>query len=119
MKIWNYYNESLKELQERGLIELPYIPKECTHNAHMFYIKTKDLEERTKLIEHLKENDIQAVFHYIPLHESPAGKKYGRFNGEDKYTTKESERLLRLPLYYKLKDEDSARVVEEIKNFYK
>ena len=119
MKIWNYYNESLKELQERGLIELPYIPKECTHNAHMFYIKTKDLEERTKLIEHLKENDIQAVFHYIPLHESPAGKKYGRFNGEDKYTTKESERLLRLPLYYKLKDEDSAKVVEEIKNFYK
>lgn len=119
MKIWNYYNESLKELQERGLIELPYIPKECTHNAHMFYIKTKDLEERTKLIEHLKEKDIQAVFHYIPLHESPAGKKYGRFNGEDKYTTKESERLLRLPLYYKLKDEDSAKVVEEIKNFYK
>ena len=119
MKIWNFYNENLKELKDKGLIELPYIPEECVHNAHMFYIKTKDLEERTRLIEHLKEKDIQAVFHYIPLHESPAGKKYGRFNGEDKYTTKESERLLRLPLYYKLKDEDSARVVEEIKNFYK
>ena len=119
MKIWNFYNESLKELKDKGLIELPYIPEECVHNAHMFYIKTKDLEERTRLIEHLKEKDIQAVFHYIPLHESPAGKRYGRFNGEDKYTTKESERLLRLPLYYKLKDEDSAKVVEEIKNFYK
>ena len=119
MKIWNFYNENLKELKDKGLIELPYIPEECVHNAHMFYIKTKDLEERTRLIEHLKEKDIQAVFHYIPLHESPAGKKYGRFNGEDKYTTKESERLLRLPLYYNLKDEDSARVVEEIKNFYK
>ena len=119
MKIWNFYNESLKELKDKGLIELPYIPEECVHNAHMFYIKTKDLEERTRLIAHLKSKEIQAVFHYIPLHDSPAGKKYGRFNGEDKYTTKESERLLRLPLYYKLKDEDSARVVEEIKNFYK
>lgn len=113
---WDLYYENLKDVKE---IELPYIPKECKHNAHMFYIKAKDLEERIKLIKFLKEKEIMAVFHYIPLHTSPAGIKYGRFNGEDKYTTKESERLLRLPMYYGLKDEDVKKVCDTIKEFYK
>ena len=118
MKNWNFYNDNLKELEEKGKIELPYIPEGCVHNAHIFYIKTKDLSERTKLINYLKSKGIETAFHYIPLHLSPAGKKYGRFNGEDKYTSKESERLLRLPLYYNLKNEDIKKVVKEIKNFY-
>lgn len=118
LRAWNMYNELLKPLQEKGRIELPYIPKECTHNAHMFYIKTKDLEERTRLISYLKENDISAVFHYIPLHISPAGAKFGRFHGEDKYTTKESERLLRLPLYYGINDTDIEKVADAVIKFY-
>ena len=89
-----------------GKIQLPFIPNECNHNAHMFYIKAKDLDERTKLISYLKSNGINSVFHYIPLHTAPAGKKYGEFVGEDVYTTKESERLLRLPLYYGMKKFD-------------
>lgn len=112
---WNLYYENLKNVKE---IELPYIPKECKHNAHMFYIKTKDMKERTELIKFLKENEILSVFHYIPLHTAPAGIKYGRFNGEDKYTTKESERLLRLPMYYGLKEEDVLKVCTKIKEFY-
>lgn len=118
LETWNYYNDNLQELKESKKIELPVIPKNCTHNAHMFYIKAKDLEERTKLINYLKSKDIQCVFHYVPLHTSPAGIKYGRFSGEDRYTTKESERLVRLPMYYNMKAEDRQRVVEEIKNFY-
>lgn len=104
MHTWNTYYENLTSLKEAGHIELPFIPEGCVHNAHMFYIKAKTLEERTALIQYLKENDISSVFHYIPLHGAPAGQKYGRFHGEDKYTTKESERLLRLPLYYGLKE---------------
>ena len=88
------------------------------HNGHMFYIKTKDLEERTALIDHLKENDILAVFHYVPLHTAPAGMKYGRFHGEDKYTTKESDRLLRLPMYYTLTEEQVDYISEKVKEFY-
>jgi len=118
MESWNYYNNNLQDLKEEGKIELPVIPEECEHNAHMYYIKTKDLEERTELIKYLKSKEIQTVFHYIPLHTAPAGKKYGRFNGEDKYTTKESERLLRLPMYYNLEKSDAEKVVKEIKNFY-
>lgn len=118
MKTWDFYKDNLQFLQDEGKIELPTIPKECKHNAHMFYIKAKNLEERTKLISYLKEKEIQTVFHYIPLHTAPAGKKYGRFFGEDKYTTKESERLVRLPLYYNLKEEDSKKVANEIKKFY-
>lgn len=118
MKTWDFYKDNLQFLQDEGKIELPTIPKECKHNAHMFYIKAKNLEERTKLISYLKEKEIQTVFHYIPLHTAPAGKKYGRFFGEDKYTTKESERLVRLPLYYNLKEEDSKKVVDEIIKFY-
>ena len=115
---WNRYYEKLSDLAEKGCITLPYIPSECEHNAHMFYIKTKDLEERTKLIDYLKEHGVWAVFHYIPLHTAPAGKKYGRFAGEDRYTTKESERLLRLPLYYNLKSSDIDYIVELITQFY-
>ena len=94
------------------------MPKECTHNAHMFYIKTKDLEERQNLIAYLEAKGIKAVFHYIPLHSSPAGRKYGTFYGEDRYTTKESERLLRLPMYYHLEKKDIEFVVEQVKRFY-
>ncbi len=118
LKSWNRYYELLKPLAEKGAVELPFIPAHCKHNAHMFYIKAKDLEERTRLIAHLKEQGITAVFHYVPLHSSPAGKEFGRFNGEDKYTTKESERLLRLPMYYGLKDSDIEYVCEKIYEFW-
>lgn len=118
MNSWNKYKELLQELADKNIIELQYIPEGCKHNAHMFYIKCKDLDERTKLIDFLKKNDISAVFHYIPLHSAEAGLKFGRFNGEDKYTTKESERLLRLPLYYGLKEKDIEFVVSKIKGFY-
>lgn len=115
---WNDYYARLKDLEDDGLISLPYIPKECKHNAHMFYIKTRDLEERTKLISFMKENDVLCVFHYIPLHSAPAGRKYGRFFGEDEYTTKESERLVRLPMYYGLKEEDRDYIINKIYEFY-
>ena len=117
MKLWNTYYEGLKPLEEEGLIELPSIPNGCEHNAHMFYIKTKNIEERTSLIEYLRENKIMGVFHYIPLHNSPAGKKYSIFYGKDQYTTNESERLLRLPMYYGLKEEEVKKVVEIITVF--
>lgn len=119
LSTWQKYYHGLKELEEKGYIELPKIPDHCKHNAHMFYIKVKNLEERTSLLEYLKENGILAVFHYVPLHSSPAGIKFGRFHGEDKYTTKESERLIRLPMYYRLKDSEIVEVVEKIKNFFK
>ncbi|MBP5512437.1 dTDP-4-amino-4,6-dideoxygalactose transaminase [Candidatus Saccharibacteria bacterium] len=116
LRSWNQYYESLKDIDQ---IELPTIPEGCTHNAHMFYIKAKDLKERTELIAFLKENGIGVVFHYIPLHSAPAGKKFCRFHGEDKYTTKESERLLRLPMYYGLKEEDVEFICNKIKEFYR
>jgi dTDP-4-amino-4,6-dideoxygalactose transaminase len=119
MNIWNRYYKGLFPLSQKGLIDLPVIPKECEHNAHMFYIKAKDLNERTELINYLKEHGIGAVFHYIPLHSSPAGLKLGRFHGNDRYTTKESERLLRLPLYYGLELEKVDYIVEMINQFYK
>lgn len=119
IRSWNLYDELLKPLADKGLIETPYIPEECKHNAHMYYIKVKDLAERTKLIPYLKENGIGAVFHYIPLHSSPAGKKFGKFFGEDKYTTKESERILRLPMYYGLKDFEIEHIADSLKRFYK
>ncbi len=119
MRSWNRYYENLKPLAEEGRIELPVIPEGCSHNAHMFYIKVRDLEERSALIRFLKEKDILAVFHYIPLHSAPAGKKFGRFHGEDKYTTRESERLLRLPMYYKLELSQVDYICEQVKTFYK
>ena len=118
MNSWNQYYESLKELEEKGCVKLPVIPEGCTHNAHMFYLKTKDLEERTALINFLKEKDVLAVFHYVPLHSAPAGLKFGRFHGEDVYTTKESDRLVRLPLYYGLKPEEVSYICEQVKAFY-
>lgn len=119
MTSWQLYYDELLELQEKGKIQLPHIPKECKHNAHMFYIKARDLTERTKLINYLKSQNILAVFHYIPLHSAPAGKKYGFFSGEDIYTTIESERLCRLPMYYGLKREDILYITSQIKEFYR
>ena len=116
---WNRYYEALLPLKEKGLIDLPYVPKECVHNAHMFYIKCKDFEERKGLIEYLLANDILPASHYVPLHSSKAGLIYSEFRGEDRYTTKESERLLRLPMYYKLSDEDLDEVVMRVKEYYK
>lgn len=118
LHVWNRYYEGLKDLKEAGKIELPVIPEGCVHNAHMFYIKAKDLTERTALISFLKQNDILAVFHYIPLHSAPAGQKFGRFHGEDVYTTKESERLCRLPLYYGLTDEQVDYIISKVREFY-
>ena len=118
LQSWTRYNEGLQDLAQEGVIELPYIPEECTHNAHMFYIKTKDMEERKALIYYLKERDIAAVFHYVPLHSAPAGLRFGRFHGEDRYTTKESERLLRLPMYYNLSESDQQKVIDAVHGFY-
>ena len=118
LSIWQKYYEGLIDLKEKGLIELPIIPEYCNHNAHMFYIKVKDLNERTLLIEYLKQKGILAVFHYVPLHSSPAGQNFGRFHGKDNFTTKESERLLRLPIYFGIKDEEIQEVINSIKEFF-
>ncbi len=118
MSSWNLYKKGLINLQEKGLIELQNIPEGCVHNAHMFYIKVKDLDTRTKLLSYLKEHGIGAVFHYIPLHSAPAGLKYCRFHGEDKFTTKESERLIRLPLYYGLKSIDVEFINNNVNKFF-
>lgn len=115
---WNVYYDGLRPLADAGKIELPVIPEGCVHNGHMFYIKAKDLQERTALISFLRNRNIYAVFHYVPLHSAPAGYKFGRFSGDDVYTTRESERLLRLPIYYGLKKEDLEYVVQAVKEFY-
>lgn len=119
MKIWKRYEDGLQILKNRGKITLPYIPKECKHNAHMFYIKTENLKERTKLLSYLRKQEIGAVFHYIPLHSAPAGRKYGEFVGKDKYTTSESEKIIRLPLYYGMKESDIDKVIETVCEFYR
>lgn len=118
LQCWELYFHELYPLKEQGNIELPVVPVECEHNAHMFYIKVKDLRERSELITYLKQHGVMAVFHYIPLHRAPAGKKYGRFHGEDRFTTKESERLLRLPMYYGLRQDEILKIVRLIKAFY-
>lgn len=115
---WQMYYDLLLPLHQQGKIELPTIPADCKHNAHMFYIKAKDINERTRLISYLKDNGVAAVFHYVPLHSAPAAKSFGVFVGEDKYTTKESERLLRLPMYYGLHKKDIELVCEKVKEFY-
>ena len=115
---WQQYYDALRPLQENGKIELPFIPENCTHNGHMFYIKCKDLAERTRFIEYMKEQDILTVFHYVPLHSAPAGLKFGRFHGEDRYTTKESERLVRLPMFYDLTTEQVTYITDKVKEFY-
>ena len=118
MALWEHYRESLYSLRERYGVEFQTIPDECGHNAHMFYIKAKDLEERTEFIKWMRENNILSVFHYVPLHSAPAGRLFGRFYGEDKYTTKESERLARLPMYYSLSENDQDYVIKKVIEFY-
>ena len=118
LELWNTYYEGLKALQELGKISLPFIPAECTHNGHMFYIKARDLKERESLIKYLGRQGIKAVFHYVPLHSSIAGRKYGSFVGEDRYTTVESDRLLRLPMFYALEKEQVKMTVQKIYDFY-
>ena len=115
---WKTYHDNLTSLVDSGLIEISYIPNECTFNAHMFYIKVKDLHERTALLKYLVDNKIRAVFHYVPLHSAEAGLKFGKFYGEDKYTTIESERLMRLPMYYGLTKEEIIFITRKIKEFY-
>ncbi len=115
---WNRYYENLGKLREAGKIELPVVPPHCVHNAHMFYIKTTDIEERTEFIEYMKGKGVLTVFHYIPLHTAPAGQRFGRFHGEDEYTTKESERLVRLPMYYGLTLEQVDKICAYVKGFY-
>ncbi len=118
---WQFYYDELKPLADAGKIELPTVPpecQECQHNGHMFWLKLKDLDDRTKFIAHMRANGISCVFHYVPLHSAPAGKKYCRFHGEDRYTTRESERLARLPLYYGLTAQDAAQVVATVKKFF-
>lgn len=117
LHIWNIYYDNLKKLAKKDFIELPFVNEYCIHNAHMFYIKVKDLDMRTKLIKYLKEKEILSVFHYIPLHSSPAGMKFGKFNGIDEFTTVESERLVRLPMYYGLQIEDIKYIVNNINKF--
>ena len=118
LSVWNKYYDAFTDLRDRGLVELPFVPDYAQHNGHMFYIKTADLEERTALIKFLGDNDILAVFHYIPLHTAPAGLKFGRFHGEDRYTTKESDRLVRLPLFYSITDEQTDYIIDKVKEFY-
>lgn len=116
---WNYYYRELKPLADQGRIALPFIPEDCVHNAHMFYIKCRSLEERTAFISYMKEQHVQTVFHYVPLHSAPAGVKFGRFDGVDECTTAESEKLVRLPMYYNLDPKDAETVVRAIKAFFK
>ena len=116
-QIYDYYHEGLKSLEEQEKIQRPFVPEGCKHNAHMYYIKVRDLETRSRLITYLKENEICTAFHYVPLHSSPAGRKFGRFSGEDVYTTRESERLLRLPMFYNLEMSDVEYITEKILSF--
>lgn len=119
LKLWETYNQAFTKLEEEGKLKLPVIPSECKHNAHMFYIKLKDLEQRTAFIAYLKEYGVQATFHYVPLHSSPAGQKFGQFDGEDIFTTKESDRLVRLPMYYGLTEEEQNVVIGLVHSFFK
>ena len=117
MEIYEYYHRNLADLAAEGKVEQPYVPQECEHNAHMYYLKVKDMKVRTRLLAYLRENGICSVFHYVPLHSAPAGQKFGRFFGEDVYTTRESERLMRLPMFYNLDMEDAKKVVDAIASF--
>ena len=119
LAIWNAYAEAFRPLAQEGKIELPTVPADCVHNAHMFYVKLRDLAQRTAFIRYLRDREISSVFHYIPLHSSPAGLKFGRFCGEDVYTTRESDRLARLPLYYGMKPEDRERVIDTVLSFFR
>lgn len=118
MKSWNHYYDRLKPLADKGRVDLPYIPEYASHNAHMFYIKTNDLEERTQFIKFMGDKGIYCVFHYVPLHSSPAGRRLGRFHGEDVYTTRESEKIVRLPLYYGLADGEVDEICDWVVRFF-
>ncbi|WP_410013138.1 dTDP-4-amino-4,6-dideoxygalactose transaminase [Sodalis sp. C49] len=118
LELWNRYRDALLPLAERGRIELPTVPEGCRQNAHMFYIKLRDIADRSAFIAHMKTADILTVFHYIPLHDSPAGLRFGRFSGEDRYTTLESQRLVRLPLFYNLTDEHQSQVIGAINRYF-
>ncbi|MCK9182987.1 MAG: DegT/DnrJ/EryC1/StrS family aminotransferase, partial [Fibrobacteraceae bacterium] len=119
MASWSAYRERLQILETMGVAKLPYVPKHCLHNAHMFYLKVEGIKPRTALLQYLVKNGILAVFHYIPLHSSPAGKEYGRFAGKDEFTTRESERLLRLPMYYGLSQKDLEYIASKVIEFFK
>lgn len=115
---WQSYQQALQPLVDRGYAELPQVPADCIHNGHIFYLKVADEPERTRLIDHLKRNGVHAVFHYVPLHSAPAGLAYGRFTGEDRWTTRESERLVRLPLFSDLEENTLQVVAEQTRRFY-
>jgi len=119
LDLWDNYYNGLHDLQEQEYLELPYVPAECQHNAHMFYIKLKDLDQRTQMLDYLRKKGIYAVFHYVPLHSSKAGKGFGEFVGDDIYTTKESDRLLRLPMFYGLSMELSDYVIDCIHGYFR
>lgn len=115
---WSRYRDAFEPLSLAGKLGVPVVPSECKHNAHMFYVKLRDLDQRTSFISFLRENGVASAFHYVPLHSAPAGEKFGRFNGKDEYTTSESERLVRLPMYYGLNDRDQQRVIDIVKAFF-
>ena len=118
MDRWNQYDALLRDLADKGLIEQPFVPDYCTHNAHMYYIKVRDLEQRGDFINFMKSKDVLTVFHYVPLHTAPAGLKYGRFHGEDNFTTRESDRLVRLPMYYALTEDDVNYICECVHEYF-
>ena len=118
MDRWNQYDVLLRDLADKGLIEQPFVPDYCTHNAHMYYIKVRDLEQRGDFINFMKSKDVLTVFHYVPLHTAPAGLKYGRFHGEDNFTTRESDRLVRLPMYYALTEDDVNYICECVHEYF-
>ena len=119
MVTWQTYYRALQSLAEQGLVELPFIPEGCVHNAHMFYIKCTSLAQRTNCMAYLRDRGVYSTFHYVPLHSSPAGRKYGRFSGEDEFTSRESDRLLRLPIYYGMTQEDLSTVVDAVSDFFR
>ena len=118
LAVWDRYYKELQPLAQQGKVELPIVPEGCIHNAHIFYLKCKDLEQRTAFIDFMKQHEILCVFHYFPLHSAPAGLNYGVFVGEDKYTTSESDRLVRLPLYYNMTKADLDKVIQSILEFF-
>ena len=118
LSLWERYDQGLSSLARRGRLTLPTVPEDCIHNAHMYYIKTRDIEERTRLINFLRDRGVTAAFHYVPLHSSPGGRVFGRFHGEDRHTTRESERLLRLPMYYSLEDSQVEYIIDRVNDFY-
>lgn len=118
LSTWTAYYDAFSGLASDGLIDLPTIPDACKHNAHMFYVKLKDLNQRTDFISFLRSKGVQASFHYVPLHSSPAGERFGRFSGIDEFTTRESDRLVRLPMYYGMDKEDRERVIGAVLDYF-